>query len=319
VPPGTDVTSRVEEIIYVALAPTRHREDQARTVEQAMSQLRAAARQSELESRVRSQAMKVVLQLPEHASNSEMFRDASAIVREANALFDHAQKVDQQLSWVCPQLPFGASIGDREDAQALARRALMALPQGASDHQLREAMQMAIAPVAGRIEAGKAQEQRAVQERNHRSRIDAKVTFLYLPSGATAEERAIAARNVRSALEKLPPTASYGEVEAETEKQLAPIKSAIQAREQAESAAEEAKRAMRQRSADAERGADAALSSVEAYLAEYFDFDSKLDLWAEAGELKSRLRPRLIQMIQDGKLLNETHIERWLRGQVENS
>jgi len=58
VPPGTDLTARVDEIIYTAMRPVRRREDQGRAIEQATSQLRAGARQSELECRVRSQVTK---------------------------------------------------------------------------------------------------------------------------------------------------------------------------------------------------------------------------------------------------------------------
>ena len=41
--------------------------------------------------------------------------------------------------------------------------------------------------------------------------------------------------------------------------------------------------------------------------------------YSEARQLKDRLRPQLVRMIQNGKLINEAHIERWVRQQVENS
>jgi hypothetical protein len=88
---------------------------------------------------------------------------------------------------------------------------------------------------------------------------------------------------------------------------------------EAEHAAQASRHAAQQDTAEAERKADSALSLVESYLREYFDFDSPLDVYAEARELKDRLRPRLVRLITDGKLMNETHIERWLRNQVESS
>jgi hypothetical protein len=317
VPPRSNVTAKVDEIIHIALRPIRRREEQARAVEQAISQLRARARRSEVESQTRSQVMRAVLQLPEYAGYADMCSTARAIVGAANAALDHAENIKRYLSGL--QLPVGFRAEDREDATELAHRALHALPQGASDRQFKDAIQNAIAPVVRRIEARNAQEERDRLARNHRLRIDAKVTFLYVPLGATSDERETAKRRVRAALEQLPATASYAEVEAETARQLAPIKAAIQARQEAERAARATQEAARQKTAEAERRADAALSSVESYLNEYFDFDSPFGAYNEARELKDRLRPTLIQMIQGGKLLNEAHVERWLRQQVENS
>jgi hypothetical protein len=134
------------------------------------------------------------------------------------------------------------------------------------------------------------------------------VCYLSLPFGAKAEDRETAKRRVRAALEQLPPTASEAEVDAEKERQLAPIKAVIDGREAAQQIA-----------ADAERKADSALSSVAEYLKEYFSYDSPSDVHADAREIKSRLRPQLVRLIQTGKLKSETHVERWLRNQVEMS
>jgi hypothetical protein len=190
----------------------------------------------------------------------------------------------------------------------LACQALRHLPLGASERQFKATLESAIAPVVSRIESRQAQEDRERQERDHQSRIDRKVSYLSLPWGATAEERATAERRVRAALEQLPPTASEAEVDAQKERQLVPIKAAIDGRQAAQ-----------QITADAERKADSAMSSVAEYLEEYFDYDSPSAVYDDAREIKGLLRPQLVRLIQTGKLKSETHIERWLRNQVEMS
>jgi hypothetical protein len=280
VPPGSNVTAKVDEIIHIALAPARRREDQTRAVEQALSQLRSDARRSEWERRARSEAMKAVLQLPGHASYADMHSAAQTIVATANAVFDHSQKIEHEVSWLGLKfLPHGTRTEDREEAEELARRALDSLPPGVPDRQFKSTIQSAIAPILSRIEKRKAQEERDRLEKSHRSRIDAKVSYLHVALGATSEERSAAQRRVRAALEQLPPTASASEVDAEAEKQLAPIRAAIQQREQADRTAQAAQNAAREKTVDVERKAESALSSVEEYLREYFNFDSPLEVF----------------------------------------
>jgi hypothetical protein len=307
VPPMSNVTARVDEIIHIALRPIRRREHQARAVDQAMSQLRSGAR-SELETALRSKAMEAILQLPEHASAADMSSAARTIVSTANAALDHHQRIEREVSQLWVPLPSGGSPDDREEAQHLACQALRHLPLGASERQFKATLESAIAPVVSRIESRQAQEDRERQERDHQSRIDRKVSYLSLPWGATAEERATAERRVRAALEQLPPTASEAEVDAQKERQLVPIKAAIDGRQAAQ-----------QITADAERKADSAMSSVAEYLEEYFDYDSPSAVYDDAREIKGLLRPQLVRLIQTGKLKSETHIERWLRNQVEMS
>lgn len=300
VPPGSNVTAKVDQIIEIALRPTRRREDQARAVEQAVLQLRSGARR-EWEDRARSEALNAILQLPEHAGYADMHSAARAIVDALNAAFDHAGRIEHEVSWLGLSLPSGWSSDDLEEARYLARKALRGLSPSTSDRQFKSTLQTAIAPVASRVESKQAQEERNRQERSHRSRIDSKVSYVYLSSGATSEECETARRRVRGALEQLPPNASDWEVETETERQLAPIKAAIRARE------------------EATRKADSALSALEQYLREFFDFDSEYDVYTATRELKEWMRPRLIKMIQSGKLINTAHIERWVKEQVEAS
>jgi hypothetical protein len=249
----------------LALRPIRRREDQLRAVEEAItSDLRAGARRSESETWVRSEGLKAIRQLPEYASYEDICRAVHAVVCAANTAFDHAEKI--RVACMRVTLPFGSRGEDREEARDLMGRALRNLELGASDRQFQEAAKNAIAPVVKRIETRNAQEERKRLPRNHQSRIDSKTAYLFFAIfGATAEEKETARRRVRGALERLPTTASDREVDAEIEKQLAPIKAAIQAREQAE------------------RVADSALSSVEKYLRDEFDYSPLMTLTTSRG------------------------------------
>jgi hypothetical protein len=97
VPPGSNVTPKVDEIIQKALQPIRRREDQARAVDEAMSHLHSGARRSESENRARSQALRAVLQLPEHANYADMLSAAHAVVAAVNGALDHFQRIEREL------------------------------------------------------------------------------------------------------------------------------------------------------------------------------------------------------------------------------
>ena len=181
VPPCTDVSRQVEEIVDGILRPIREREQEQRAIEV------------------------------------------------------HRNRISQFVRSI--QLPFEATQDEREEARELAADDLLRnLPLGASERQIRIALEVAIAPVVGRINQRKADEAKKRQEADHRNQINQLASynsiFVSLGLRATREEVAEGQEKVRAVLEQMPAQAESSELSKACDRTLAPIKQAVQKREE---------------------------------------------------------------------------------------
>lgn len=243
VPPCSDVTAKVDEIIETALRPVRRREEQNRALEDALLRLDQSTSQDALaKMAARSELENALRRLPNHANYLEMRAAAAAAVARINAAVLHRKKIERESEIPLFGLPLGATSEEVEEARGLARTALMnpqVLPVGASDRQFRKVVDDAIAPVVNRINRRQAEQEQQQREAAHRRSIDQTVSFasLALPSGATSEEVAQAEAELRLALEQLPSNASAVERWAVNDKVLAPIRATIHQRREDQSRA----------------------------------------------------------------------------------
>jgi len=240
VPPGSNVTVKVDEIIETALRPIRRREEQDRAIEDALRlRLDQSVREDALlKMAARSEVENAVRNLPNHARYPEMRAAADAAVAQVNAAVLHRKKIERESEIPLFGLPLGARSAEVEEARGLARAALMnpqLLPVGASDRQFRKVLDDAIAPVVERVNRRQAEQERQRQEASRRSAIDRTVSFVFLAltSEATSEEVAQAGAKLRLALEQLPSNAGDREWEAAKESVLGPIRAAIRQRSDA--------------------------------------------------------------------------------------
>jgi hypothetical protein len=161
--------------------------------------------------------------------------------RQERAGDAHRQRITRAVQSI--SLPF-ATPDEIDEAREVALAALTEhVPLGATDRQLRTVLDGAIRPVLDRVDARRADEERRRQLASRRSDVEATVSFLAfsLPLEATRGERIQAEERVRAALEQLPIGACGAEMRAVRERQIAPIKAAIQERRDAERQAERAR------------------------------------------------------------------------------
>lgn len=239
VPPCSDVTGKVDQIIETALRPVRRRQEQNRAIEEALRLLDQTVREDALlKMAARSEVEDALRHLPNHANYPEMRAAADAAVAQVNAVVSHRKKIERESEIPLFGLPLGATSEEVEEARGLARAALMnpqLLPVGASDRQFRKVLDDAISPVVAQVNRRQAEQERQRQEASRRSAIDQTVSFVFLalPIEATSEEVAQAETKLRLALEQLPSNSGDREWEAATESVLGPIKAAIKKRRDA--------------------------------------------------------------------------------------
>lgn len=327
----------IDEILEQARRPIRRREEQARAVDETITfNLCRGAHGTDWETEARANAKEAVGRLND-ASFDDMCAAAARAIAKVNLEFKHQQRIESESEVSYSQLGDAATSADVEEAQYLARCALQSLAPDASDYTLKNARQNAIAPVVEKVKRRKAQKDHEYQKSLHELRITVMLTRLQLPFDATSVERARAERDLRRALSALDMTATADDLQATKEEVLAPILATIAEREETRRKAEESQRlaeearrtaedkkrateqAERATRTEAERNADAELSYIGNYLREFFPDDSALDHWTNERELKEELRPQLVQMILDGRFLNDTQIRRWVRRKAEDS
>jgi hypothetical protein len=316
VPPRSNVTAKVAEIIDDALRPLKRREEHNRAIEEALRRRldRDAQANHRLKEGARSKAENAVCRLPERASYQDMYAAANAAIDEINAVCLHRRRIARELQSLA--LPYGATSAECEQAQDLARAALAdseTVPVGATDGQLRRVHESAIAQIVEQVNRRRAQEDHRRQSENHRHLIDQTVLWLSMPYDSTAGELDQAKQIVRSALEQLPPTANQVMMWAERDKALAPLKAAIQQRKEDARRKENQERAQRWDRQQAERRADSFLSCVETGLRELekkgdIEFDDCFDLWRLRDKLKQKIRPILLQQLCDKPTLSDAEI-----------
>ena len=316
VPPRSNVTAKVAEIIDDALRPLRRRQEQNRAIEEALRRRldRDAQANHRLKEGARSKAENAVYRLPERASYQDMYAAANAAIDEINAVCEHRRRITRELQAL--SLPYGATAAECEQAQDLARAALAdseAAPVGAPDRQLRRVHENAIAQIVEQVNRRRAQEEHKRQLENHQRLIDQTVLLMSMPYEATAAELDQAKQTVRSALAQLPPTANQATLWAEKDKVLAPLKAAIQQRKEDARQREAEERARERDRQRAERRADSFLDYVETCLRELekkgdIDFDDCFDLWRLRDKLKQKLQPILVQQLCDKPTLSDAEI-----------
>jgi hypothetical protein len=336
VPPRSNVTAKVDEIIENALFPLKREEQQQRATEETLRRRldRDAQANHRLKAEARSRIENAIRKLPERADYREMCAAANATIDEINAVFDHRRRVRREVQSFT--LPYGATPQEREQAQDLAQIALSdseAVPVGASDRQLRRVLDSAIATTVEQINRRQAQEQNRRVLEDHKRRIDQTVLWLSLcmPPEATPAEIDQATRTVRAALEQLPPTADQTKFNAEKDKAFAPIRAGIEQRkaiarhkEEESRARERDQRAREWERQRAEQRADSYLSRVETRLRELenegdIDFEDCFDLWRLRDKVKQKIRPIFVQQLCDNPKLSDAEIQGCIEDLVDEN
>ena len=340
VPPRSNVTTKVGEIIETALRPIKRRVEQDRAINEAIRQ-RLDRDAKNIDARARVE--RAVLQLADNATFADMSAVARSAVEAINAGFVHRRKLAEAVRLLA--LPVGATAAEYEDARDLAREAVAsesAVPVGAPDRQLQRVIGTAISGVAEQvrrrnaIQEQKRQEQARLQEQQRteddkRRQIELRRTLISIQvSGigtalgyrATPAEVENAKQSVRSALEQLPVDGNQSELSNVQRKVLAPFKEVIEQREAAarQKAAEDQERYLNR--LQAPRKADAQLPYIEACLRELeregdLEFDDTFDRWRMEANLKKKLRPILIDKLAESPNLSDADVKRLLRRLVD--
>jgi hypothetical protein len=221
--------------------------------------------------------------------------------QEARALDAHRQRIARTVQSI--SLPYGATGDDREEARDAALASLsQSLQPGASDRELRIALEQAVRPVLERISRRQAEAERRRQEASHKYSIDQimallPIEFFYLD--ATDEERSQAKVQVRAALEQLPPTASGADLNRAKQEALAPFKAAIRLRKEQKAQEEQQERERERQKRVAASRTDSMLSvTVETTLRELEEDDEvSFDSYSDRCNLRDKLAQKIRSII----------------------
>ena len=284
VPPCSNVTAKVDEIIETARRPVERRRSQDRAAEQALGRLDPSVRENALRKmEARSAVENAVAHLPDHSGYPEMCAVAEAAVVQINAAVSHRNKIQSESAIGLFDLGWGATSAEVEEAQALARAALQALAVGVPNRQFRKVRDDAIAPVVERIN-------RRRGEASRRSAIDqavSNVSVRMIFSGGTSEVVADAKAKVRAALERLPASASAYEMSKAEDAVLEPIAAA-------------ARRAREVLSAQV----DKRLGVLQ------ISFSSSMDRWNLRDQVTKRIRPAIFKELSEDPAMSDRKLER---------
>jgi hypothetical protein len=187
-------------------------------------------------------------------------------------------------------------------------------------------MDEAIRPIVERIKRRQAEKERRDQETAHKCEIERIVAWLGLtmPYGANQEDTAQAEQRVRLALERLPLTADSTAMWAARDREIAPIKAAIEQRREAqrqkEATERDQKRQQRETENDQERQRLQAASRLDSLLSDAverrllklerdtIEFESDSDLYDLRDKVTRKIRPILIREIVQAPATSEKQL-----------
>jgi hypothetical protein len=244
---------------------------------------------------------------------------------QERALVAHRTRIADAVRRI--SLPYAGTRDEWAEAGELALTALgQSLPVEATDRQLQNAMDEAIRPIVERIKRRQAEKERRDQETAHKCEIERIVAWLGLtmPYGANQEDTAQAEQRVRLALERLPLTADSTAMWAARDREIAPIKAAIEQRREAqrqkEATERDQKRQQRETENDQERQRLQAASRLDSLLSDAverrllklerdtIEFESDSDLYDLRDKVTRKIRPILIREIVQAPATSEKQL-----------
>lgn len=302
--PPRDVSQRViDALVDRAVGRWRRTQQIDRIIEDAVNQLPSGARSylkpTKWQLSALADARQAVVEAGHGAPLSEIEFAVERAIERVAAEFKHeeqiAEFVRRHWSWLS-----GESYEERQQARQLVEEALAQLPVGASQQQMEQARDAALAPLRDRIAS------REEHARRERLRQDV-ITRAQLPWDLAASSRAEALAAVQKAIDESPEGATRQQLEHARDSALQPFLAAHTQRK------EEARKL-----ADAESRLSRLLSVSNIYdnlrFLERDDgivaFDEHRDCWNTAEKVHDRIRPILLDAVLRDPKLTDAIVEK---------
>jgi excisionase family DNA binding protein len=168
----------VDAAVAKALHPWKRKKDIQRAIEWAMGrlpyELRSRSENAGLKQRAWEAAVAATGRLPEQASYSEMETAATQAVQPMIREYNHQDACQKILAWMHVS---DASWDEQQEAKEAVQEALDALPIGATQKQLEQAKETALAPLVARIARRKEEERVKADQEIKRRAAEWRVTL----------------------------------------------------------------------------------------------------------------------------------------------
>lgn len=210
--PATITRPVIDAAVARALAPLRKQKRIAETIEEACG----GFFDSGCKTRMRAAAASAIAQLRDAASADEMLTAAQNAVAPLVRQYEHARLCEEVVQKVWMELP-GGLAGEWEEGKEAVREGLAGLPLSASRRELEKARTTALAPIRATISA------------RQRAELSRKVDFRFYSWPGKLRKRAEA--DISEALNQLPATSSFSELERAREQVVARFQAIHERRE----------------------------------------------------------------------------------------
>jgi hypothetical protein len=250
--------------------------------------------------RARQIAREALKDLSVSVSKEEMASLARAALQPLTREFEHAGMVKQSVNSVHVD---GANYDELREGQGLVREALSGLPNTASNRQIAEAQEKALAPLSARVAeriAREKAERRREEVQRQREQVLSSICWC-LPREISDDDEKNAGAEIKDALNELPADASRRDMEKARDEVIEEYRrSYTEKARRAEKKAEQARNAV-----DLIRYG---LSQIRPYaerLVQKFDYDSG----ETASSIESRVRSEVRKALEEELDGSETEVE----------